>query len=130
ISPLVPGREVLLLLATAEANLDDVEIQVAELWPQLTVATSETELAPLRRETAAQRAAEQSGALGRARLAAAVAAGDRAWLLGTQDEMRVLTVESEEVTAQLEQWRDLAALRVTGAGVLPIRSIEQKNMDR
>ncbi|MCP4895796.1 MAG: hypothetical protein GY906_02380, partial [bacterium] len=122
ISPLVPGREVLLLLATAEANLDDVEVQVAELWPQLTVATSETELAPLRRETAAQRAAEQSGALGRARLAAAVAAGDRAWLLGTQDEMRVLTVESEEVTAQLEQWRDLAALRVTGAGVLPIRS--------
>jgi len=122
--PLVPGRRVLLLVLRAQGELEALEELVAEAWPRLVTAIPEAELAPIRRRVAARYATEASGALGRARCAAAVATGEVQWRSPTEMELQILSVAAEDVTLALEQWEAYGGLQTYGAGVLPITAVE------
>lgn len=120
--PLVPGRDVLLLVLSVPGDLDEVERRVTEVWPRLTRPVREDELAPVRRAVAARLAAEGSGALGQARYLADVAAEGRPWRTAAEAEMDVLAVPDEEVNRALEMARTWDVLETAGAGSLPISS--------
>lgn len=124
ISPYVPGRSVLLLLVTEEVPLEELEEKLRETWPKLTPPVDEDELTRARRRVAAGAAAKWSGATGRARRCAAVAAGAARWQQASKMEMNILSVSAETVNAGLsglERWDDL---ETTAAGVLPIVELE------
>lgn len=118
--PLVPGRSVLLVVATAEGPLDALERRVAAAWPQLVRRLPEEELDAVRRQVAAERSAAASGAVGRARRAAAVAAGSVVWRAPADLELEILTVPMDGLASQLEAIRSFKSLETCGAGVLPI----------
>jgi len=122
--PLVPGRRVLLLVLRARGELEPLERVVAETWPLLMTPIEEAELAPIRRRVAARYTAEAGGALGRARCAAAVAAGEVQWRSPSEVELQILSVAAEDVAAALEQWSTYDGLKTYGAGVLPISRLE------
>jgi hypothetical protein len=118
--PLVPGRHVVVVLITIEDALDRLEAQVAKAWPKLVGPVADAELESLRRRVAAQSAARWSGATGRARRCAAVAAGELSWRAPADLEMAILGVGPAEVADALVPSRDLKALETAGAGVLPL----------
>jgi hypothetical protein len=118
--PFVPGRKVVLVVVAAESQMVEVEELLDREWQQLLLPTSEDELHGIRRREAAETAARWSGATGRARRAASVAAGMTAWRTATDLEMSLLSVAPVEVDAILTAtggWRELSN---TGSGILPI----------
>jgi hypothetical protein len=121
---------VLLFTVTATASLEDLEGTLDKIWKRVTKPTTEDELVTVRRRVAAAGAAQWSGASGRARRAAAVAAGSVGWRTASEIEMTVLSVSPDQVNAALEPltaWREILN---TGSGVLPIVDVDagaQKN---
>ncbi len=124
--PFVPGHKVLLLVATADTMLDDLEGQLDDSWKSLIRPATDDELGGVRRLVAARSAAEWSGSTGRARRGAAVAAGVVPWRTASELEMATLSVSSEIVNNILQYLGDWRALDNTGAGLLPIVEIEKK----
>lgn len=120
VTPLVPGRQALVLLVEGTVDLDALERRVAASWTRLTAPTTEEELTGVRRRTAVRLAAETGGVLGRARTCAAIAAGEQPWQTAREVELDVLGTGVEEVAPVLGRLADLAALETVGAGVLPI----------
>jgi len=124
--PFIPGRRALLLVAAAEGTVEAVEEHLREGWAALTAPAGEEELAIVRRRVAAANAAAWSGASGRARRCAAVAAGAVMWRPSSDLEMTILSVSAEAVSATLAgfaAWDDLLS---TGAGMLPIAELEAR----
>jgi hypothetical protein len=120
LSPLLPGRRTLVLLVSAEMALDELEEELAKGWGTWMAPVEEGELVDIRRRVAARASAAASGALGRARTCAAVAAGEAPWRPPRELELTLLTLDAEEISALVEGLADLDELRTTGAGVLPI----------
>jgi hypothetical protein len=81
---------------------------------------TEAELAPIRRRVAADAAARWSGASGRARRCAAVAAGELAWRPTAELEMAILGVDGAGVAAALAESIEFSPLMTAGAGLMPI----------
>lgn len=120
LEPLVPGRQVLLLVAHGELPLSEVERRLREAWPRLTGPVKNDELEPLRRRLAAMLTAEGSGPLGAARRCAAVAAGAAVWRGISDLEMEALGLSGEEVNRALTGLGPWSELATSGAGVLPL----------
>ncbi len=120
LKPLVPGRKVIVVLVSAELPLDELEERVRGIWPLWMSGVAEEELAGVRRRVAASAAAAASGALGRARTCAAVAAGEKHWRSPGEVEMETLTVSCEAITAAMAGLATWDLLQTSGAGVLPI----------
>lgn len=118
--PFVPGREVIVLLVAADGPIDVLEGAVRAAWQSWLVTPSEDELTTVRRRVAAAAAAAGSGAVGRARLLAAVAAGAATWRTAAERELAILTVGRSEMVQDLDRMRDFEQLVTAGAGVLPI----------
>ena len=123
LAPFVPGRAVLLLVVTAVSPLEDLEAAIEKGWKVLTAPVNEEELAQARRRQAAAAAARWSGATGRARRCAAVAAGAARWQPASELEMSILSV-SEELVNEVLSSLDWDGLQITAAGVLPIGELE------
>ena len=120
LAPYVPGRSVVLLVVTEVSPLEELERRLRETWTELISPADEEELVPVRRRIAATAAARWSGATGRARRCAAIAAGAAGWQQSSEMEMSILTVSVDTVNMVLSglgQWEDL---QVAAAGVLPI----------
>jgi hypothetical protein len=81
---------------------------------------TEDELQPIRRRVAATDAARWSGATGRARRAAAVAAGAVGWRTAADFEMAALSITPDEIDSLVGAVSDWRELKNTGAGILPI----------
>ena len=126
LSPFIPGHRVLLLVASAAGPLDDVEARLKEGWEAFTAPATEEELAEIRRRVAADTAAEWSGATGRARRCAAVAAGAVQWRPAAELEMSALSVSVEMVNATLTGFSVWENLQNTGAGILPIVELDNR----
>ncbi|MGD9253622.1 MAG: hypothetical protein PVG92_06785 [Holophagae bacterium] len=118
--PFVPGYRIVLLLVAAEVPMDTLEERLDDIWPELVRATTEDELQSVRRRVAAADAAQWSGATGRARRAAAVAAGAVGWRTAADLEMAALSVTPDEIDSLLGAAGDWRRLKNTGAGILPI----------
>jgi hypothetical protein len=118
--PFIPGRRVLLMVATAEDTVETVEEGLQAGWKRLTAPVDEEELGVVRRRVAAHTAATFSGVTGRARYAAAVAAGEVAWRPVSELELRILSVQAEAVSDSLAGFLPWEELQTTGAGMLPI----------
>jgi len=118
--PFVPGHRVLLVVASAAATMDTIEVNAGKGWSDFTQSATEEELAEARRRAAAAQAGTWSGATGRACRCAAVAAGAVAWRTSTDLEMAILSVPLEVVNATLQSVADWEGLQNTGAGVMPI----------
>ncbi len=116
--PLIPGRRGLVALIAADGELRKLEAEVRSQWRKVTTEVTESDLANSRRATAATLASEHSGALGQARLGAAVAAGADAWSSGRETEMRALGVGVEVVNAAFAGWAAFDAQLSTGAGLM------------
>jgi len=126
LTPFVPGRLVLLLVVTAEGPLQELEKKIQDVWTELTAPVDEEELTPARRRVAAAAAARWSGATGRARRCAAVAAGAARWQQPSEMEMNLLSVSAETANLALSGMGPWEELQVTAAGVLPIVELEQR----
>jgi hypothetical protein len=124
LTPLVPGRSVLLVVVQAVSTLDDLETMLRDGWQEISAPADETELADIRRRLASRVAVRGSGVLGHAHRCAAVAAGEIIWRLPSELEMEVLTLAPEMVDDVLAGIKDWQALEVTGAGVMPISELE------
>ncbi len=124
--PFVPGHQVLLVVASAPATVDVVENDLREGWAGLTGPSTEDELAAVRRRVAAASAAEWSGATGRACRCAAVASGAAGWRTAADLEMSILSVTREVVDATIAGFADFEVLPNTGAGVLPIVTLDER----
>lgn len=118
--PYVPGRPTLLVVATTDGRLDDLERRLATAWSRVTRPLAEAELEEARRSVAVDGAAATSGAVGRARRAAAVAVGSVSWRAPSDLELEILTTSVDAVSAQLQAVRSFEQLETCGAGVLPI----------
>jgi hypothetical protein len=86
----------------------------------------EEELIGARRRTAAETAARWSGATGRARRCAAVAAGAARWRPASEMEMSILSVTAETANLVLSGLARLEDLPTTAAGVLPIAEPDKR----
>lgn len=124
LQPFVPGRPVLLVVVTVAAPIEDVEQMLEKGWPALTGPAAEDELTAVRRLVAARSAARWSGALGRARRSAAVAAGAAWWRSVSELEMGILSVPLDIVNLTLSAYPAWGDLKNTGAGILPIVEVE------
>lgn len=120
LQPFVPGHPVILVVLTAAAPMETVEQMLEEGWQELTGPVTEEEVSSVRRVVAARSAAQWSGALGRARRSAAVAAGAAWWRSATELEMGILSTPMEIVTMTLNELSTWEELKNTGAGILPI----------
>jgi len=118
--PFVPGHQVLLVVASATATLEAVEVSASRGWPDFTRPATEEELAEARRRAAAAQAGAWSGATGSACRCAAVASGAVVWRTSTDLEMAILSAPLEVVNSTLQSVADWEGLQNTGAGVLPI----------
>ena len=126
LQPFIPGHRVVLLVASASSPLHELETQLVQGWPALTVPVVERELDEVRREVAAHSAAAWSGATGRARRCAAVASGGVQWRPASDLEMSIVTVSVETVNSTLAGFADWKSLHNTGAGALPIAELNQE----
>jgi len=126
LSPFVPGHRVLLLVASASGPLDGVELRLKEGWETFTAPATDEELAEIRRRVAADTASKWSGATGRARRCAAVAAGAVRWRPAAELEMSALSVPVEMVNAILTGFSVWDNLQNTGAGILPIVELDNR----
>ena len=126
LNPFVPGHRVVLVVASATATMDAVEADAVEGWPDLTRPVTEEELAEARRRAAATHAGTWSGATGRACRCAAVASGAVVWRTSTDLEMAILSVPIEVANATLQSVADWESLQNTGAGVLPIVELGER----
>lgn len=124
LQPFVPGRPVLLVVITAAAPMEDLEQMLEKGWQALTGPVTEEELTAVRRLVAARSAARWSGALGRARRSAAVAAGAVWWRSVSELEMGILSVPMDIVNLTLSDFPAWGDLKSTGAGILPIIEVE------
>ncbi len=120
LSPLVPGRRVLVVLVTADLDLDALEQLLASAWPRLTAVPSEVELEGIRQETAARMAAATGGTLGRASACAAIAAGERGWQAAREVELEVLSIGPEALAPIFAAVASWEVVETAGAGVMPI----------
>ena len=118
--PFVPGRRVLLVVVSAAAPVEEIERMLHKAWPALTRAPRAQEIEALRREVAAADSAFWSGASGRARRCAAVAVGEAGWRPAVEMELAVLSLSVEQLETVFESLRELEAMPLTGAGLLPI----------
>ena len=125
LQPFVPGHRLVLLVASASIPFDELESQLVRGWPALTAPVVEEELIGVRREVAAFSSAAWSGATGRARRCAAVAAGAVQWRATSDLEMSILAVPAESVNSALAGVADWESLHNTGAGALPIVELDQ-----
>jgi hypothetical protein len=126
LEPWVPGHSALLLVVTAESPLDVLEAHLQKNWKALTAPVQEGELVTARRRTAAATAARWSGATGRARRCAAVAAGAARWRPASEMEMSILSVSVETANLVLSGLVRLEELPITAAGVLPIAEPDKR----
>ncbi len=126
LDPWVPGHSVLLLVVTAVSPLEALETSLQKAWKALTAPVREDELVAARRRTAAAAAASWSGATGRARRCAAVAAGAARWRPASEMEMGILSVSAETANAVLSGLVRLEELPITAAGVLPIAELDRR----
>ncbi len=126
LQPFVPGHRLVLLVASASLPFDELESQLVRGWPALTAPVVEEELVGVRREVAALSSAAWSGATGRARRCAAVAAGAVQWRATSDLEMSILAVPAESVNSALAGVADWESLHNTGSGALPIVELDQQ----
>jgi hypothetical protein len=124
LSPIVPGRNMVLLVVVAEATLDELERRLEAAWPEIVGPVSGDELAPVGRRVAADVTVDMSGPVGHARRCAAVAAGSVYWRLPSDLQMEALTLSPEVVTGLLAAFGSWQDVQTTGAGVLPIPDSE------
>ena len=120
IQPLIPGRRAVVMIFEKQGSMRDLEDLLEEEWPELTASAAEDELERAQRELAARLVVESNGVLGRARAAAAVAAGERVWRAPSEVEMLVLTASDEDINQALEKMSALEALERTASGPLEI----------
>ncbi len=120
LAPPVPGRRVLVALASGEGTVDQVEASFLDSWEEFAGPPREEELEPLRPVVATRLARDVSGALGGARRCAALAAVGGRWQTGAELERAALGLTVEEVAPVLAAWADVEALERTGAGPLPV----------
>lgn len=120
LSPIVPGRSLVLLVVVVEGTLDELERRLEKAWPEVVTPVSEDELTPVGHRIAADVTAGMSGAVGHARRCAAVAAGSAYWQLPSDLQMEALTLSPEVVTGLLQAFGSWQDVQTTGAGVLPI----------
>jgi hypothetical protein len=124
--PFVPGRQVLLVVASAPATVDVVETGLRKSWASLMGPATEDELAVVRRRAASASAAEWSGTTGRACRCAGVASGAVGWRTASDLEMSILSVTREVVDTTLASFADFEVLQNTGAGALPIVTLDER----
>jgi hypothetical protein len=118
--PLVPGRQIVLLVISASAQLDELEQNVAGVWNKVVSKVQEDEVQAIRRRVAAELASRGSGSIGRARKCAAVAAGTGPWRAAAEVELETLTVSADQLSEAIAPFAELSEQITTGAGVLPI----------
>jgi hypothetical protein len=124
LSPIVPGRNLVLLVVNVEDTLDGLERRLEAAWPEIVAPVSDDELASVGRQVAADVTAEMSGPVGHARRCAAVAAGSGYWQLPSDLQMEALTLSPEVVSGLLAAFGSWQDVQTTGAGVLPIPDSE------
>jgi len=120
LQPLVPGRPVLVMVIESEGDLATLEEALDGSWSDLVGPVGEEELTAVRRSMAPRLAASASGALGRARVCAAVAAGEAVWRTPSEVEMDVLTLSTESLAVSMSALTALQSLETTGAGLMPM----------
>jgi len=120
LTPIVPGRNLVLLVVQIEGQLDDLERKLGAAWPKIVAPVAEQELAPVSRRVAADLATAMSGPVGYARRCASVAAGSGSWQLPSDLQMEALTLSPEVVSGLLAAFGPWQDVQTTGAGVLPI----------
>jgi hypothetical protein len=118
--PVVPGRNVGLLVVSSPGPLEELEDRLSKHWKGLTDAPGEDEVAEARHRVAADLAAAASGPLGRARMCAAVAVGNTLWRKPMDLELEILSLPVEKIDLVFEQLPQWDKLSTTGAGVLPV----------
>jgi hypothetical protein len=119
-TPIVPGRNLVLLVARVEGTLDDLERRLGAAWPKIVAPVADEELAPVRRRVAAELSAAMSGPVGHARRCAAFAARYASWQQPSDLQMESLTLSPEVVSGLLAAFGSWQDVQTTGAGVLPI----------
>jgi hypothetical protein len=124
LSPIVPGRNLVLLVVNVEDTLDGLERRLEAAWPEIVAPVSDDELSSVGRQVAADLTAEMSGPVGHARRCAAVAAGSGYWQLPSDLQMEALTLSPEVVSGLLAAFGSWQDVQTTGAGVLPIPDSE------
>lgn len=127
LEPFVPGRHVLLVVATATGSIDELESKLRTGWARYTRAATASELEAVRRRVAATSAATWSGVSGRACRCAAVASGAAGWRTAADLEMTILSLQPELVNATLAAVAKWESLLNTGAGVLPIATTDRNS---
>jgi hypothetical protein len=120
LKPVVPGRNLAVLMVTAVGPLAELERRLEKEWTKLVQPPTETELTEVRRQVAAELAAAASGPLGRARQCAAVAVGNSLWRKPADLELEVLSLPEEKVELVFEELPPWGDVTITGAGVLPV----------
>jgi len=116
LSPLTPGRTVMVITFVWDGETDQLEAAVLENWDRLFAPATEEELVDLRRDVAARVVADAGGVLGRARLCAAIAAGEDSWRTPGDREMAVLTVDLVAVNLELERLAETPDAQWTASG--------------
>ncbi len=120
LKPLVPGRNLVLLVLSGKVGLDELDQQIEETWSNMIKPMTEGELEGIRRRVVADIARQRSGVLGRARTCAGIAAGEISWSMASEIEMGVLSVSLETANGAIAGLSSYDLLENAGAGVLPI----------
>ena len=123
LEPFIPGHRVLLVVVTAELEMDALESRLSEVWEEFTAPATEDDLVEGRRRVASASAAAWSGITGRARRCSAVAAGAARWRVASELEMATLSVSADEVNSMISGFSEWENLPNSGAGVYPIVDI-------
>jgi hypothetical protein len=118
--PLVPGRRLALVVIERESDLPSLEEALASAWKSVSAPPDEEEIGEVGRRLAAAIAADAGGAVGRARLCAGVAAGDRSWRPPAESEMALLLLDAEGLEVPLSMIPAWEGTFSTGAGRLPL----------
>lgn len=114
--PLIPGRDVMVLLVALEGEVADLEEAIRNGWSALFSPATEEELVTLRRKVAAQVVMAGGGVLGRARVCAAIAAGADSWRTPSDREMAALTVDVVAINHDLSRLAEVTDAEWTASG--------------
>ncbi len=122
-TPLVPGKRPVVTMVSGRGELAALEAAFQEAWPGLVAPVTDDELVAVLRQVASQITRDSSGAMGRARTAAAIAAGVRHWEPAMATQLRVLTLSAERIGELLATAQSYDMLERTGAGRLPVEGV-------
>jgi len=123
--PLVPGRDVTILLIEGEAGVRELEESVRKGIDSLLAPVDENTMEELRRRVSRKEASVSDGVSGRARICAETAAGLRAWSTPASQQMKILGMEPDSINTVLEHMRGKDGMQWTAAGPMALKDTSE-----